>query len=295
MRSATTESAIPVEQFARQTVVEYVDHGRRRVTTETSDYGDILDRPRISVLDSRLVKHQGQWFIVGQLTNVDVDPADITVTGRLRGAGGEVLATYHAGIGTVHKVLPGETVPFRIAFEGVAAVDSVGKSANEQTGTFDPTSTVQLRLSEEVVSFEVEAKALVTGRNLQRLAVSNVLIEQGEQGAATLSVTIANQGTEIATIPMVIVSMLDESGEVLWVDSQPLSTALRSQRAGEIRIELFDVDSLEAVEIDGVTFDNGRAGEDGRSFVSSPSINVAGSSEVAAVAVTVTAFGREVG
>ena len=295
LRSATTESAIPVEQFARQTVVEYVDHGRRRVTTETSDYGDILDRPRISVLDSRLVKHEGQWFIVGQLTNVDVDPADITVTGRLRGAGGEALATYHAGIGTVHKVLPGETVPFRIAFEGVAAVDSVGKPANEQTGTFDPTSTVQLRLSEEVVSFEVEAKALVTGRNLQRLAVSNVLIEQDEQATATLSATIANPGTETATIPMVIVSMLDESGEVLWVDSQPLSTALRSQRAGEIRIELFDVDSLEAVQIDGVTFDNGRAGEDGRSFVSSPSINVAGSSEVAAVAVTVTAFEREVG
>lgn len=293
--SAVTESAIPVEQFARQTVVEYVDHGRRRVTTETSDYGDILDRPRISVLDSRLVTHEGQWFIVGQLTNIDVDPADITVTGRLRGADGEALATYHAGIGTVHKVLPGETVPFRVAFEGVATVESVDNPANQQTGTFDPTSTVQLRLSEEVVSYEVEAKALVTGRNLQRLAVSNLLIEQDVHGVSTLSADIANQGTESATIPMVVVSMLDKGGEVLWVDSQPLPTALRSQRSGDMRIELFDVDRLEAMAIDGVTFDNGRADADGRSFARSPSIHVAGDSEVDAVAVTVIAFEREVG
>ena len=293
LRLAATESAIPVEQFARQTTVDYVDHGRRRVTTETSDYGDILDRPRISILDSRLVQYLGQWFIVGQLTNIDVDPADITVTGRLRGVDGDVLATYHAGIGTVHKVLPGETVPFRVAFEGVAAAGSMSSSVDEHTGVFDPSSTVQLTLEEEVASYEVEAKALVTGRNLERLAVSNVLIEQDERGESTLSATIANHGTETATIPMLAITMLDAQGEVLWVDSQPMSTALRSQRAGEVRSELFDVDRLEAVAIDGVTFDNGRAEEDGRSFESLNSIPVAGDSTVAAVAVTVTTFERE--
>lgn len=292
LRSAATESEIPVEQFARQTVVDYVDHGRRRVTTETSDYGDILDRPRVSILDHRLVRQDGQWYIVGQLTNLDVDPADITVTGRLQGAGGTPLATYHAGEGTVHKVLPGETVPFRVAFEGVATVEADDLATDEQAGVFDPDSVVQLMLEEDVVSYEVEAKALVTGRNLERLVVSDIVIDESSAGDHRLTATISNRGTETATIPMVIVSLLDEDGEVLWVQSEPLSTAIRSQRAGEVEFELTDVSQLEIVDVDGTSFDNGLTGEDGRSFESTVSLPVSGSGDVDSIAITVITFER---
>ena len=291
LRSTAHEATIPVEQFARQTVVDYVDHGRRRVTTETSDYGDILDRPRVSILDSRLVRQDGQWYIVGQLTNLDVDPADITVTGRLRGENGVALATYHAGEGTVHKVLPGETVPFRVAFEGVATVESADLAVDEQAGVFDPDSVVQLSLTEEVASYEVEAKALVTGRNLERLVVSNVTMDENA-GQMFLSATISNRGTDTATIPLAVISMLDQQGEVLWVESQPLSTAIRSQRAEEVEIELYDVSQLDVIDVDGIAFDNGRSAVDGRAFESTVSIPAAEGGLVDSIAITVIAFER---
>ncbi len=295
IRAAATESPIPVEQFARQTTVDYVDHGRRRVTTETSDYGDILDRPRVEINDHRLVELDGQWFIVGQLTNLDVDPADITITGRLRGADGEPLATYHAGEGTVHKVLPGETVPFRVAFEGVATVESVDLEADEYAGVFDPSTVIQLRLDEEIASYEVEAKALVTGRNLDRLVVSNVAFDVNADDpdeALTVTATISNRGTETATIPVAVVSMLDLNGEVLWVESHPLSDAIRSQRASDVEFVVSDVSQVGVVNVDGVAFDNGRFDEDGRGFESTVSFPVGEDGPVSQIAITVISFER---
>jgi len=291
LRHTSTENAVPVEQFARQTVVDYVDHGRRAVTTETSDYGDILDRPRIVVLDSTLVKEDENWFVIGQITNLDIDPADITVTGRLRGEDGAELAEYQAGIGTVHKVLPGETVPFRVSFEGV--IESA-ESIDDTEGVFEPDKVVQLTLDDEVASYEVEAKALVTGRNLERLAVEDVQIDAAD-GHRTLSATIANGSTDDATLPWVVVSYLDDRGEVLWVDATPMSTAVRSQRERRIEIDLVEVSELEQVDVPFDHFDNGLLTGDELAFSSSATIELGNSddSEVAALRVTAITFERE--
>jgi len=293
LRHRSTENAIPVEQFARQTVVDYVDHGRRAVTTETSDYGDILDRPRIAVLDSSLVHDGVAWFIVGQITNLDIDPADITVTGRLRSEDGTELAEYQAGIGTVHKVLPGETVPFRVSFEGVVgAADGVDASS----GVFDPNKVVQLALDEEVVSYELEAKALVTGRNLQRLAIEDVVVSLPDaDGRQTLSATVANVSTDDATIPLVVVAYLDDRGEVLWVDATPIGMAVRSQRKRRVEIELADVAALDRIDVPFDHYDNGVLTGDERSFASSATLDLRqdGESTASAVRITATTFERE--
>ena len=294
MRHVSAENAVPVEQFARQTVVDYVDHGRRAVTTETSDYGDILDRPRIAVLDSSLIKEGENWFVIGQITNLDIDPADVTVTGRLRGEDGAELAEYQAGIGTVHKVLPGETAPFRVAFEGViGSADRV----DETDGVFDPDNVIQLMLDDEVAGYEVEAKALVTGRNLERLAVEDVRIDEVD-GHRTLSATIANGSTDDATLPLVIVSYLDDRDEVLWVDATPMSTAVRSQRERRVEIDLVDVTDFEAVDVPFDHYDNGLLTGDELAFSSAATIDLpdtgsAADSPVAALRITAITFERE--
>ena len=293
LRHRSTENAIPVEQFARQTVVDYVDHGRRAVTTETSDYGDILDRPRIAVLDSSLVKEGERWFVIGQITNLDIDPADITVTGRLRGEDGVELAEYQAGIGTVHKVLPGETVPFRVSFEGVVESADV----DDETGVFDPDSVVQLVLDEEIVSYEVEAKALVTGRNLERLAIEDIaLSERDGDGGARLSATITNSSTDNATLPIVVVSYLDPRGDVLWVEATPMSVAVRSQRERRVEIDLVDVSALEAMDVSFDHYDNGLLTGDELAFASPATIELPEGAVdgVAALRVTAIAFEREI-
>ncbi len=289
LRHDGDENAVPVEQFARQTVVDYIDHGRRSVTTETSDYGDILDRPRIVVLDSELVREGERWFIVGQLTNLDIDPADVTVTGRLRAGDGRELAEYQAGTGTVHKVLPGETVPFRVSFEGVAhSADDVDETA----GVFDPDAVVQLVLDDDVASYEVEAKALVTGRNLERLVVENLEITSTD-GQTRLSASVANTSTDDATIPIVVLSYLDQNGSVMWVEPIPMSTAVRSQRARTIEFELADLSDFESVEVQSAHFDNGLASGGDLAFSSTATIDLPDDSGAAALRLTAVTFERE--
>ena len=297
LRHRSNENAVPVEQFARQTVVDYVDHGRRAVTTETSDYGDVLDRPRIALLDSQLVKEGDNYFVVGQLTNLDIDPADITVTGRLRGEDGIELAEYQAGVGTVHKVLPGETVPFRVSFEGVVGVASGVEDkgdVDEEAGVFDPDNVIQLVLDDEIASYEVEAKALVTGRNLERLTVKDVQIATTDSGGQrTVSATIANSSADNATLPIVVVTYLDDRGEVLWVEATPISLAVRSQRERTIEIDLVDVSSLEVVDVVFDHYDNGLLTGDELAFSSSATTEVPGDDDVAALRVTAITFERE--
>ena len=294
LRYESMENPVPVEQFARQTVVDYVDHGRRAVTTETSDYGDVLDRPRLAVLDSSLVRKGDRWFIVGQVTNLDIDPADITVTGRLRDADGGELAEYQAGVGTVHKVLPGETVPFLVSFEGVVGA---AEGVDDSSGVFDPANVVQLVLDDEVASYEVEVKALVTGRNLERLAVEDLRI--GEQAdERTLAATIANPTADDATMPLVIVAYLNEDGEVVWVDVQPLSTAVRSQRERGVEIELLDISAIERVDVPFEHYDNGLLTGDESAFASPATIELTSrqaptESTVAALRVSAVTFERE--
>ncbi len=293
LRLESTRTSIPVEQFARQTNVDYVDHGRRNVTTETSDYGDILDRPRLAILDSRLVRFNEQWYVVGQLTNLDVDPADITVTGRLRSEDGSELAEYHAGFGTVHKVLPGETVPFRVAFEGVADAGTP-ETIDEQSGVFDPDSVVQLTLDEEVASYEVEARALVTGRNLERLALTDLQVVDDAAGAGeVVSGSIVNLGTETATIPFVTTTFLDEYGEVVWVDHQPLSTAIRSQRASEFEIDLFDLDQIENVDVPAREFDDGERTGIEAELVPTATIPLGDSAGAESISIIANTFERD--
>ena len=108
-----------------------------------------------------------RWHIVGQITNVDVDPADLTITGTLLNSAGESMASYAAGQASVLKVLPGETVPFRVDFEGVAgAIEGTDLTDPE----FNPNAVTEIVLDEPVASYELSVKALVTGRNLERLA-----------------------------------------------------------------------------------------------------------------------------
>jgi hypothetical protein len=76
---------------------------------------------------------------VGEVVNVDVDPADVTVNAQLRGTDGALLAGYDAAQVIVHKLLPGERTPFRIDFESVAGTVPLGRPS--AGGTDAPAGT----------------------------------------------------------------------------------------------------------------------------------------------------------
>ena len=195
--------ARPQERFIGQPEVAYY-RAPRRLTTDTTAAGDVLDRPRLSVLEARLVSYEAevpdfeggetlirrQFSIVGTLQNVDARPADLTLTGVLRDERGAALSRANAGTAVMHKLLPGETTPFRIDFDAVAAPE----------------------VPDAVADFEVFAKAVVTSRNLER-----DLASWTQAAGDRLELRAANVGTREATLPHALLSLFDEDG-LAWVD-----------------------------------------------------------------------------
>ena len=225
---------VPPDQLVRRTSVDYLIQGRRRVTSLTSELTDIQDRPQLDVRGVRLVERDGLPVVVGQVVNVDVDPADLTITAVLRDEDGAELARYNATDHMLRTLNPRESTPFRIDFEEVAAgVDP----------DFDPLDFSPIELDNDIASVEVYAKAVVTQSGLSRdVQINSVAMVSGpgESGWA-LQGELRNDGVSEAVVPMILVSYLDESGDVLWVDRSFVETAIRSQRSASFVVELASV------------------------------------------------------
>ena len=202
------------DRFSEEPDVNYY-YRPRRLTTDTTAAGDILDRPQLAVVGARLVSYtvtlesrdpQGRptrklepaMAVVGELQNIDARPADVTLTAVLRDRDGWELRRNNAGTAILHKLLPGERTPFRVEFHGAEAPGRIA----------------------DVKSFEVFAKAVVTGRDLEHSLAAWVTNKSG-----TLTATIANTGTREATVPRALVSMYDANG-LAWVEERAIIDAI---------------------------------------------------------------------
>ena len=202
------------DRFSEEAAVKYY-YRPRRLTTETTAAGDILDRPQLAVIGSRLVAYsferegrdpQGRptrtlepaLAVVGELQNIDARPADVTLTAILRDRDGWELRRNNAGTAILHKLLPGERTPFRVEFHGAQAPNRI----------------------EDVRSFEVFAKAVVTGRDLERSLAAWVT-----PAPKMLKATIANTGTREATVPRALISLYDANG-LAWVEERAIIDAI---------------------------------------------------------------------
>lgn len=200
--------SVPPDQFFRRGAVEFRSQGRRRVTTETTSFGDVQDRPELEILSARLVSQADRYSVVGELLNTDVDPGDVSVTAFLYDDKGNLVGQSNAQTAIIHKLLPKETTPFRINFEGVS-----GEIAAQPT------------------SFTVYARAVVTERDLQRdVAAQHVRFVPLSDGRTQLVGELFNVGTQEAIIPHVMVTYYDRNQRVVWVDEVFLEQSVRPQR-----------------------------------------------------------------
>ncbi|MFC3832073.1 MULTISPECIES: hypothetical protein [Deinococcus] len=161
----------------------------RRLTVGTTAAADVLDRPVLQVLGTRLIRvPDGRLSVVGELRNVDARPADTTVTVILRGAGGAPLARENVGRLTLHKLRPGERTPFRVDFQ--------------------PDS---LATASQPLDIEVAARAVVTGREQERPLMARSRVRGGQ-----LEVVVTNVGTRPVGVAHALVTLLDARGAA-WV------------------------------------------------------------------------------
>lgn len=257
---------VPPDQLVRRTNVDYLIQGRRRVTSLTSELADIQDRPEVDLREVRLVESEGLPVVVGEIVNVDVDPADLTITAVLRDADGNQLARYNATDHLMRTLNPRESSPFRIDFEEVAAGTDVD---------FDPLDFSPIQLDDDVASVEVYAKAVVTQQGLYRGLQVNSLELVGADQSWMLEGEIRNDGVVEAVVPMVLVSYLDDAGDVMWVERTFLDTAIRSQRSDEFQIELSSLAGIAESAVEVSVFANGpgsieTAGEPSNGVIEAP-------------------------
>ena len=129
------------------------------------------------------------YSIVGTVRNEDSYPANVTVTGILRDLDQNELGRNNVQTKMIHKILPSESTLFRIDFNGTVSPEHPWR----------------------VSHYELNAKAVVTGVDLERSLISYSRLE-GEE----LEVELANIGTKEATVPHVILGLYDDEG-LAWV------------------------------------------------------------------------------
>ncbi|GGS42365.1 hypothetical protein GCM10008961_36950 [Deinococcus knuensis] len=165
----------------------------RRITTNATAPADVLDRPVVQVLSARTVLNGARVTAVGELLNADARPADLTLGAALRGPDGQVLAQENLGLLGVHKLRPGERTPWQVTLPPLPP------------GT-DPAG----------VTLEIAARAVVTGRNLERSLAARSRVTAGAGGR--VSVQARNVSTRTIATPQALLTLYDARG-VAWVYS----------------------------------------------------------------------------
>lgn len=244
----------PPDQFFRRYVVAYHDQGRPIVTTGTTDFANILDRPQLQIISARLVKTNNTYSVVGEVMNTDTNPADITVTAVLFDRNSNILSQYNAQTAMIHTLLPKEITPFRVDFEGVAGADLSDTSMT--TGTFNPKAFTPISLKAPLHAFEVYAKAVVAGYDLERgVAVENLHVAMVD-GQVHILGQLFNFSTDEITIPHVLVTYYDAVNHVVWVDNFFLRDAIRPEYAENLDVIMTPYSTVKSLIDKGGAYTN---------------------------------------
>ncbi|MBT8320262.1 MAG: hypothetical protein KJO90_01185, partial [Eudoraea sp.] len=248
------ENDLPPNQLFSQNSTQFYNQGRRRITTQQTYHEDVLEQPVLEVITAKLVKFQDQYVIIGEIQNLDNVPADVVINATLYNDDNKELASFNAKYEMKHKLLPKETTPFKIYFEGVAWSGNDEKSPD----SFDPNEFTPISLSEVPVKFNLQCAGNVATRDLYR----GLVLQEVKSEARQMEGILFNSGTQEVTIPQLLVSYYDNEGALVWVDHQFLKDGLRIQRTKSFTYTTLDLSQMEIInqEMDRI-FINGMRNE----------------------------------
>ena len=245
-------AAQPAEQFVRQPQIGYLARSGRQPLNPAAPLLPTADRPDVQIVSSRMVvTEEGRFSVVGEVRSRDADPADLTIRATIYDTTGTVLTWYNAADVAIHKLLPYETVPFRVDFEGVAglALEDAGKSLS-----FTPGARTDYRLPEgvHIGSYNVFAKAVAAVYDLDRsVGVEDIrFLPEGEEDQGwVLHGRLINTGLQAAVIPHILVTLYDAKGEVAWVDHTYLRQWVPAQETLDFAMPLTPAANLRGLPL----------------------------------------------
>jgi hypothetical protein len=239
--------SLPPDRFFRRPTIQWLAQSSSSLQARDEKFANLLDRPDLKILSGRLIKDQtGRFSLVGELMNLDADPADVTVTAFLYDDDGHELTVYNASEVMMHKLLPAEITPFRVDFEGVAGfalaevVDDVTFNPSQSWAYSPPTNTRlgQVNLFAKAVVAQLDLNRDVGLQNLAVVEAEPVSDEPPPNQSLRLRGQLINNGTIEAIIPHVLVTLYDENGQVLWVDHHYVRESIRPQDSLDFELPL---------------------------------------------------------
>ncbi|MGF1558230.1 MAG: hypothetical protein ACFCUL_04005 [Flavobacteriaceae bacterium] len=230
------DSDIPPDQLFSENTTTFYNHGRRKITTQQTHHEDVLKQPVLEILTAKLVSYNGQYSIVGELQNVDDVPADVVIKATLYNDLDEELAAYNAKFHMKHKLMPKETTPFKINFEGIAWAST----KDTMPPTFNPDEFTPLAIDEQPVKFNLQSAGNVANTDLYKNVALQDLVfsEHGIDGI------LYNGGVQEVTIPQLLISYYDKDHELLWVDHQFMAEGVRVQRKQYFNYTPLNIEAL---------------------------------------------------
>lgn len=195
MKPLPINNYIPTNQFSNTPTNNFINQGRRKISTEETFHEDVLDRPVATVEQARLIKRGDSYHVIGLIQNLDSRPVDLTLKASILDEDGNVITSYFEQDGLVHKLLPKEVSGFRIDFKDVEWMD---------------TST---RSSAIPSSFKLEVLGAVTNQDLfKNIVLSELRIEDNQ-----LVGSMYNYGNLTTTISQIVQSYFTDD-QLTWVE-----------------------------------------------------------------------------
>ncbi len=203
------ESYIPPDRLLSLPELRRFKHGRRKLNMDKLRFEDVFDKPEVHVHSSTLIYNDGRYSIIGTLTNVDNDPAFVTIDGVLYDENNNEIIRYTAADIIKHTLAPLESTPFRIDFSTALA-------------------TLDLENHAAPVYHRINIRTMVTdSEGYAYTGIHNVSFDEG-----IYSGTLHNFGDQLAVIPQILVSYQSRgTGDLIWVDAVYLPEGIGQQRS----------------------------------------------------------------
>ncbi len=214
------EKDIPADQFYGIPDVTFFNQGRRKADISITRREDVLDRPEAYIIQASLVEKDDEYYIVGEIQNIDNVPAYITVDGALEDKRGNLLARYNAGNAIIRRLLPNEKTPFRIDF-----VNNSMEELGNQLYLESKNDYVD-ELYKKPVDFRVFVRTMVSGQKMYKLIGVKDLAIKGNE----LTGSMINYGTKEISIPQILLAEYNPNGQLKWLDDSFLESGIRPQR-----------------------------------------------------------------
>jgi len=211
-----------------------------------------LAHPKVDLINAEYIERDGRMYIAGRIQNNSALPTCTKILAQAESDGSEIKLEQHSGRLGAHRLLPGETSPFRIDFEGYLRIQDQDFNA-----AYDPEQFSVVELDTLPTNISLDISTTVCAPDYYKsLSFAGMNISEDDKA---LNLTVSNDGTEIVSTLQIKLSYLDKEDRLRWVEPYYLQNNLIPGETREITVPLITLVKPIQLKTDTITI-NGQSG-----------------------------------